>query len=189
MEDVGTVSDDALLAGLAAGDAAAAAAFVRRFQQRVYGTALAVVGDRGMAEDVAQEAFVRAWRHAGVYDASRGTVLPWLLRITRNAAIDRMRAERVRAVELNDELLLRVRSALPDPSDASVTATEVHRVRAELARLPVEQSRALVFAVYGGRTALEISEIEQIPLGTAKTRIRTALARLRDRLNIEEGAR
>jgi len=189
MSVVGIPSDDALLAGLAAGDPDAAAAFVRRFQHRIYGTALAVIGDPGLAEDVAQEAFVRAWRHAAVYDASRGPVLPWLLRITRNLAIDRMRAERSRAADLNHELLLRVRSSLPGPEERTTDVTQMDRVRAELARLPDEQCRAVVLAIFGGRTAREISEAEDIPVGTAKTRVRLALLRLRKNLVGEDRPR
>ncbi|MCB9374137.1 MAG: RNA polymerase sigma factor, partial [Microthrixaceae bacterium] len=72
-------SDEALLAGFATGDPTAEAVFVRRFQRRVHGLALTVVGDEGEAADVAQEAFVRAWRHAGAYDPRRGAVHTWLL--------------------------------------------------------------------------------------------------------------
>src|SRR6185369_16392138 len=89
-----TPSDEALVAGLAAGDAAAATAFVRRFQARVFGLAVSMIGDAAVAEEVAQEAFTRAWRHAGNYDARRGRVATWLLSITRNLAIDHLRAKR-----------------------------------------------------------------------------------------------
>ena len=99
---VGT-SDEALVAGLANGDREAAAAFVRRFQKRVYGLALSIVGDAGTAEDVAQEAFTRAWRRADGYDARRGRVLTWLLTITRSAAIDVVRLRR--AQPMDPELL------------------------------------------------------------------------------------
>src|SRR5690349_2083588 len=91
MNAVWDASDEALVAGLALGDADAALAFVRRFQRRVYGCALAIVGDRGRAEDVAQEAFVRAWKHAAIFDPRRASVATWLLTITRNLAIDAVR--------------------------------------------------------------------------------------------------
>src|SRR5204863_9056387 len=74
---VSTVSDEALLAGLATGDRDAAAGFVRRFQSRVYGLAVTILGDPKAAEDVAQETFVRAWRHASSYDARRSAVASW----------------------------------------------------------------------------------------------------------------
>ena len=89
-----SVSDDALIAGLATGDQDAASAFVRRFQRRVFGLARTIVSDDRAAEDIAQEAFVRAWRHAGAFDPRRGTVVSWLLAITRNLAIDSIRVKR-----------------------------------------------------------------------------------------------
>ena len=93
------LSDEALLAGLASGEADAAAAFVRRFQARVYGVVITIVRDPGTAEDVAQETFVRAWRHAGTYDPRRGRVATWLLTIARNAAIDAIRVRRVEPLD------------------------------------------------------------------------------------------
>ena len=89
-----SVSDDALVAGLAAGDSDAASAFVRRFQRRVFGLARTIVPDNRAAEDVAQEAFLRAWRHAAAYDPDAGSVVGWLLTITRNLAIDAVRVRR-----------------------------------------------------------------------------------------------
>jgi RNA polymerase sigma-70 factor (ECF subfamily) len=89
-----SVSDDALVAGLATGDQEAATAFVRRFQRRVFGLARTIVPDDRAAEDIAQEAFVRAWKHASAYDPRRGSVVGWLLTITRNLAIDAVRVRR-----------------------------------------------------------------------------------------------
>ena len=89
-----SVADDALVAGMAAGDADAASAFVERFQRRVFGLAYTIVGDARAAEDVAQEALLRAWRHAGVFDPRRGSVTTWLLTITRNLSIDALRVRR-----------------------------------------------------------------------------------------------
>jgi RNA polymerase sigma-70 factor (ECF subfamily) len=179
-------SDEALLAGFAAGDPEAAAAFVRRFQRRAYGLARTILGDRGAAEDVAQEAFLRAWRYAGSYDARRGNVLTWLLTIVRNVAIDRVR--RQHAEPLDPDLLvatLQLRSAREQPDEPSPVA-EREQLRDALAVLPVEQRRALLLAAYNGRTAREIAELEGVPLGTAKTRIRTAMLRLRDRMEVAD---
>src|SRR4051794_40803199 len=97
--DVWPLSDEALLAGLATGDPDAAAAFVRRFQSRVYGLAVTILGDAKAAEDVAQETFVRAWRHATTYDARRGAVSSWLLAIARNLALDRARLKSSQPVD------------------------------------------------------------------------------------------
>lgn len=181
-------SDEALLAGLGTGDESAASVFVRRFQRRVFGVALAVVGDEGRAAEVAQEAFVRAWRHAPAYDPRRGSVTTWLLAITRNVAIDRVRSERARPADPVDPATLVDHALARTPEDAAERADEVARVTAALRSLPEEQRRALVLAAVGGRTAQEIGELDGIPLGTAKTRIRTAILRVRDFLREGEGA-
>jgi RNA polymerase sigma-70 factor (ECF subfamily) len=178
-----SLSDEALLAGLAAGQSDAAAAFVRRFQARVFGLVITIVRDPGTAEDVAQETFVRAWRHAATYDARRGRVATWLLTIARNLAIDVVRLKR--AEPLDPDIVV---SQLARTGDAAGDAAERQqpdereRIRTAIARLPTEQRRALFLAVYLGRTAGEISELEDAPLGTVKTRIRTAMLKLRDSL-------
>src|SRR3954447_11859401 len=94
MDSADALSDEALLAGLGAGDRRAAAAFVERFERRVYGLALTIVGDAALAEDIAQEALTRAWRHAEAYDPRKGAVATWLLTITRNLAVDSLRLRR-----------------------------------------------------------------------------------------------
>jgi RNA polymerase sigma-70 factor (ECF subfamily) len=180
--DVWDSSDEALVAGLALCDRDAALAFVRRFQRRVYGCALAIVGDKGRAEDVAQEAFVRAWRHADVYDGRRASVATWLLTITRNLAIDAVRVERVRPADLVDVVDLTLADTAPEPGDVATRSSEVERVAVALRRLPDDQRRAVVLASLHGRTAQEISDLEGIPLGTAKTRLRTGLLKLRREL-------
>lgn len=179
------VSDDSLLAGLATGDADAAAAFVQRFQRRVYGLALTILGDACAAEDAAQEAFVRAWRHAGAYDPRRGTVATWLLAITRNLAIDSIRVRRPVAVDPDAILALDLTESEPLPDELAALRDDADQLSTALATLPVEQRRAIVMAGLLGHTAREVSEAEGIPLGTAKTRIRTALLRLRSALSAE----
>jgi RNA polymerase sigma-70 factor (ECF subfamily) len=174
-------SDEALLAGFATGEPAATAVFVRRFQRRLYGLALTIVGEDAAA-DVAQEAFVRAWRHAGAYDARRGGVPTWLLTITRNLALDHLRAGRARPVDPVDPVTIVLTAVGPGPEDQVVLDDDAGRAMTALRDLPVDQMRALALAALGGRTAREIGEIEAIPLGTAKTRVRTALLRVRDTL-------
>jgi RNA polymerase sigma factor (sigma-70 family) len=180
--DVGS-SDEALLAGLAAGDPDSAAAFVRRFQRPVFGLALTVLHDRGAAEDVAQEVFVRAWRNAGGYDPRRGAVLAWLLGITRNAAIDVLRLKRADPV---DPDVFASRLQLDADPGSPPALEDREQLRGLIGALAPEQRRALVLAAYFGRTAREISELENVPLGTAKTRIRSAMMRLRDGLEVSD---
>jgi RNA polymerase sigma factor (sigma-70 family) len=139
-----SLSDEALLAGLAAGETGAAAAFVRRYQARVYGLVITIVRDPGTAEDVAQETFVRAWRNAGTYDPRRGRVATWLLTIARNAAIDAMRVRRPEP--LDPEIV----AARLQPAGGAVDepAPPDERVRDALAELPEPQRRALFLAAF-----------------------------------------
>jgi RNA polymerase sigma factor (sigma-70 family) len=181
-----TVSDEALVAGLASGDQDAASEFVRRYQRRIFGLASTIVRDAGLAEDVAQEAFVRAWRHAANYDPRRGTVTTWLLTITRNLAIDTLRVRRPTAVDPESLPGLHLASADPSPDEVPGLRDDVAPLRAAIGRLPEEQRRALIMASLLGYTAREVSEVEGIPLGTAKTRIRTALLRLRAAVRAED---
>jgi RNA polymerase sigma-70 factor (ECF subfamily) len=177
-------SDEALLAGPAAGDSEAAAAFVRRFQRRVYGRALTIVSDPGTAEDVAQETFVRAWRRAATYDARRGRVLTWLLAIARNVAIDVIRPRRAEPL---DPDVLAAKLQLEGSSDAQedqALVADRDELRDALASVSPEQRRAVLLAAFFGRTAQEIGEVEGVPLGTAKTRIRTGMMRLREALEV-----
>jgi RNA polymerase sigma factor (sigma-70 family) len=176
------LSDEALLSGLAAGDAEAATAFTRRFQARVYGLVLTIVRDRGTAEDVAQETFVRAWRYAQTYDPRRGRVATWLLTIARNLAIDVVRVKRAEPLD-PDVVVRRLQEGIAaTPVDEQFPPDERDRVRGAIAELPPDQRRALVLAAYLGRSAREIGELEGVPLGTAKTRIRAAMLKLRDTL-------
>ena len=171
-------SDEALLAGLAGGDARSAATFVRRYQARVYGLARTMVGNPEAAEEIAQETFLRVWRHAGAYDRRRGRVDTWLLSITRNLAIDQLRMRRVDPVD--PEQLDRMDVLLLRAGEAGDVAEEVRSLTDALGDLPAEQRRALVMAALFGFTAGEIGEIEDVPLGTAKSRIRSALLKLRE---------
>jgi RNA polymerase sigma-70 factor (ECF subfamily) len=179
-------ADAALVQGLSTGDEDAAVAFVRRFQSPVYGLALSITRDSGLAEDVSQEVFVRAWRAAATYDGRKGSVSTWLLTITRNAAIDAVRSRRT--VSVTDDLLDTLLMGTMGPSDAEdrmLGRVEGARAAARLRTLPPEQARAVVLAVIGGCTAAEVSAREHIPLGTAKTRLRSGLAKLRTAMAAE----
>jgi RNA polymerase sigma-70 factor (ECF subfamily) len=178
------LSDESLLEGLGAGDRRAAVAFVKRFERRVYGLALTIVGDAALAEDIAQEALTRAWRHAEAYDPRKGAVATWLLTITRNLAVDSLRLRRPDPREPDEvaDLLGAGDGIGPNPADAAVSSDEGRAVRNALRALPPEQRRALVLTAFQGRTAREVAELEGIPLGTAKTRIRAGLIRLRARV-------
>jgi RNA polymerase sigma factor (sigma-70 family) len=173
------LSDEDLLAGMAVGDQTAAVTFVRRYQRRVFGLAFSMANNATVAEEVAQEALLRVWRHAPVFDPRRGSVTSWVLTITRNLTIDALRMRRAVPTDPDDFAAAATMSLEHNPEDAVRRQDVSQTVRAALATLPAEQRRAVVLAAIYGRTALEISEEEGIPLGTAKTRIRTGLLRMR----------
>ncbi len=178
---VDRLPDDALLAGLGTGDAEIALAFVRRFQRKVFGVAITILGDPTLAEDVAQQTFERAWRHAQMYDSRRGSVRTWLVSIAHNLAIDAVRVRRPIPVDPGDLLEL-VEDISAGPEQASVAHEDAAELRAAIATLPPPQARALMMAGIHGMTAQQIADTEGIPLGTAKTRIRAAMGKLRGTL-------
>lgn len=190
MDDVGTPvspTDEALIAGMVLGDELAAVTFVRRYQKRVFGLALGMLGDPGVAEDVAQEALIRAWRHAPVFDARRGSATAWILTITRNLAIDAIRKHRAIPTDPNDLLALGMASSARSPEGLGSGSQLAPELRAALNTLPITQRRAVVLAALYGRTIEEISSSESIPNGTAKTRVRAGLRKLRTALqHVEE---
>ncbi len=184
---VGRIPDEALLAGLATGDPELAVTFVRRFQHTVFGVALAVTRDQQLAEDIAQQTFERAWQHAQVYDSRRGSVTAWLTTIAHNLAIDAVRSRRPEPVAPEDlDALLGAVTSTPEQQALADEASSA--LRAAVARLPGEQGRALVMAGIYGMTAQQVADWEHIPLGTAKTRIRTAMGKLRTALTSPDSA-
>ncbi|HET9691107.1 MAG TPA: sigma-70 family RNA polymerase sigma factor [Acidimicrobiales bacterium] len=172
------LSDEALLAGLTTGAPDVALAFVRRFQSHVFAVALAIVGDRMLAEDVAQQTFERVWRRGTTYEATRGTVRSWLTVVTRNIALDSVKRRRPEPIDPAD--LVRLLAPAGDgPEGASMRDQSREQLRDALRQIPAEQARALVMAGVYRMTAEEVAAAEQIPLGTAKTRIRSAMAKVR----------
>jgi RNA polymerase sigma factor (sigma-70 family) len=179
---VWSLSDDSLLAGMASGDEEAAAVFVRRFQARVYGLALGIVRSPALAEDIAQEAFLKAWRYAGAYDSRKGRVSGWLMTITRNLAIDAIRASNRQPLAPDD--LIQVILTHGDNENGRASFEDIEELRDALRELPKENTRAVLLSVFYGLTAKEIAAMEDIPVGTVKTRVRRGLMKLRGRLEV-----
>jgi RNA polymerase sigma factor (sigma-70 family) len=172
-------SDQALLLELGRGDPEAARAFVHQYQRRVFGLARSIVGDPTQAEEIAQEALIRVWRRAGSYDPRRGPLSTWVLTITRNLAVDSLRRKGADPADPHAPIFLDRPGHGSIPEDAATAADEADRVRNALFDLPVAQRRALVLAAFYGYTARDIGRIEAIPLGTAKSRVRSALKKVR----------
>ncbi len=174
------LTDGQLIERVADGDRPAFEELYRRYGRAVLGLALRRLGDRGRAEDAAQDAFVAIWRSARTYDSGRGTGAPWLYAVARNAITDGLRRRPEPAAELEDRP-----GGGPDPADraeASWTAWRVHRA---LEVLPPHERPVIELAYWRGLSQSEIAESLAIPLGTVKTRTRSALARLADALEEE----
>ena len=180
-----SLTDETLLRGLAGNQPDVALAFVRRFQSHIYGVALAVVGDQGLAEEVAQQTFERAWRRAPTFDPERGSPRAWLTAIARNLAVDALRARRPQPVDPIDLVRL-LAPAAEGPEESSVRNDARARLQAAIRCLPADQARALVMAGVYRMTAQEVADWEDVPLGTAKSRIRSAMIKLRHQLAPEE---
>jgi RNA polymerase sigma-70 factor (ECF subfamily) len=155
---------------------AALRSIIDRYGSAVHGMALRVLGDRTMAEEVAQDTFLAMWRRPGAYDPQRGSLQTFLLGIARNKAVDLVRKE---------ETLRRTKESLAAelPTTNLETADpgfeERQEVTQALQKLTGFQREALVLAYYGGRTYREVAQELNIPEGTAKTRLRDGLTRLR----------
>lgn len=176
------LADREAIRRVANGDANALAELYDRHARAIFSLALRIVEDQAEAEDIVQEVFSQAWSQASRYDVARGAVGAWLLTIARSRAIDRVRARRSRPESGGVDS--RMLGVLADPGAGQdvelLTAEQIERLRAALARLPLLQRTAIELAYYEGLTQAEIAERLEQPLGTVKTRIRLALLKLRE---------
>jgi RNA polymerase sigma-70 factor, ECF subfamily len=183
-DTAGAEADRLIVRRMAGGDHLALGELYDRHARLLYSLALRIVRERSDAEDVLQETFSQVWRQADRFEASRGTVVGWLVTVTRSRALDRLRQRRTQREGAAD--FDRVADNLPDQSRALdlqlVTAEQANRVRQALAALPDELRIPLELAYYEGLSQSEIAERLRTPLGTIKTRMRQTLLRLREAL-------
>lgn len=166
--------DAALLARVQRGDERAMAMLFDRYSKIVYSVALRVLRDAASAEDILQEIFMQIWRNPAGFVAARGSLGGWLAVVTRNRSIDTLR--RKKPTEQVEEMQLPAAGNLADESERNLV---MEKARAVMAQLPAEQRKTLEMAFFDGLTHSEIAEMTGDPLGTIKTRIRSALLTLR----------
>ena len=182
-------TDGVLIERVRRRDQAAMATLYDRYARPVYSVALRVVREPRAAEDVVQDAFLTVWRRPDAYLPERGAFGPWILRVARNRAIDLLRRGARERFEPDDDavgFVERVVDPEPDPGEQVWAETVARRVRAALGDLTPPQREVIELAYFGGLTQREMAARLAIPLGTVKTRVRTALRRLAEILEEAE---
>lgn len=180
------LADHLLVERVVAMDADAFEALYDRHLPSAFALAYRIVGSRGPAGDVCQEAFLAVWRSARTFDASAGSVRSWLLTIVRNRAIDHLRrASRTHEHEVRDDgLAERHPAPVDDGTEAeAMRSTEAGATRDLLGVLSSEQRRVIELSFYSGYSHSEIAAMLGLPLGTVKARMNRGLAKLRSSLS------
>jgi len=163
-------------------DPAAAEVLYERFAARIYGLGIVMLGNEAAAQDLVQDTFVKLWRSADRFDQARGRLDTWVLLVARSLAIDALRRRVLEARTTEASKPGSDVSPEPGPDEVAETEDLAARARRAMTTLSPGQRAALELAYFGGKTSAEVAELEGIPLGTAKTRIRTALLKLREAL-------
>ena len=178
-------ADRQILAAVAGGSAEALERLYDRYASTAYGLARRILAQPDLAEEVVQDVFAQVWREASRYDDARASVAGWIVLLTRTRAIDRLRARRARPdLDRGLEPDAATPLATPDrsPEQVAISSEDARSVRAALHELPDEQRSLVDLAYYEGLTHSEIAARTGVPLGTIKTRLRTAMMTLRGAL-------
>jgi RNA polymerase sigma factor (sigma-70 family) len=184
----GSRSDEQLLAGLVQRDLFALEELYDQYSKVAYSLAYRIVGDRGAAEDVVQEAFLSVWRQAGTFRRERAAVRTWLMSIVHHRSIDRLRSAAGAGTTVPYHELPEEKE---EPDKPSIWQQAWNNVRGDLVRraldkLPAEQKKSIELAYFSGYTQSEIAALMGVPLGTVKGRMRIGLQKLRSMLLAQE---
>jgi len=171
-----------LLQATAAGDEAAFSRLYDETAPRVHGLVLRIVRDPAQSDEVTQETYLDIWRTAGRFDAARGSAVSWLMTLAHRKAVDRVRSTAASTRRDTVEFRQEQREPSDQTADTVHAASRDRAVRDALLELTPEQRQAIELSYFGGHTHLEVSRLLEIPLGTAKSRIRSGLLRLREDL-------
>ncbi|QDY75633.1 sigma-70 family RNA polymerase sigma factor [Streptomyces qinzhouensis] len=173
-----------LVGRVALGDERAFAAVYDAVAGPVLGVVRAVLRDRGQSEEVAQEVLVEVWRTAPRFRSDRGTAINWILTLAHRRAVDRVRSVEAAAARDHKAALLDRTPAYDEVTEQVEARLEREQVRRCLRTLTEIQRQAVTLAYYRGLTYRQVAEALTLPLGTAKTRLRDGLIRLRDCLGV-----
>lgn len=183
----GVTEPDRLTAALRAVAKGEEAAFARVYDDtsaRIHGLVLRVLRNPAQAEEVTQEVYLEVWRRATSFDPAKGSPYAWLMTLAHRRAVDRVRSSQS-ATARDETWEARTRDIHYDTTAEKATERlEAHRVRTALHGLTDAQREAVSLAYLGGYTHREVASLLDLPLGTAKTRIRDGLIRLRDQLGV-----
>ena len=182
--DIRNLADEEVMQLVGEGDPRAFELLYDRHGSAAFSLAYRMVGDRVLAEDISQEAFLSIWRSRMRYDSARGSVRTWVLGIVHNRAIDALRRGSVHERRREEFEGVEERHESPERTDVEAARREEARsVRSALDTLPVDQRRTIELAYFGGFSHSQIAELLDEPIGTIKGRMRLGLGKLRDQLS------
>ncbi len=185
--DLESVDPDRLLESVRAGDKVAFAELYDVLAPQVLGLATHILRDRAQAEEVTQEVFVEVWQNAHTFDPARGSVKAWILRLTKSRAIDRLRSWRSSQARDTDDFNSQLTSWVAAAEDEAQQRLESEQLQELIDSIGEPHRSALMLAYFGELTHQEIADATGVALGTAKTRVRDGLQKLRKAVTVKGG--
>jgi RNA polymerase sigma-70 factor (ECF subfamily) len=179
-------ADASLMVGLLQREPWAAAALYDRYASRIYGLGHVLLGNKTDAEDLVQDTFLKVWRRGSSFDPQRGPLDAWVLLNARSLAIDLLRRRALEARSLSSGRWLSAVSDEPSPESYAVHRDLMRRARNAMDRLPHDQRSAVELSYLGQRSSTQVAELQGIPRGTVKSRVRAGIATLSQTLSDQD---